>query len=114
MILKQYWDQLGSCSLYTFQPQTSSRTHKAHEKNRSIAISITSSKRPSARAQRACESPAAIVQSRRLAANDALAYLALLLLSVLVLRSFLFSDALAPLLRPAVLDAPLSLALPVP
>ena len=72
------------------------------------------SNRPSARAQRACESPAAIVQSRRLAANDALASLALLLLSVLVLRSFLFSDALAYLLPPAVLDALLSLALPVP
>ena len=72
------------------------------------------SNRPSARAQRACESPAAIVQSRRLAANDALASLALLLLSVLVLRSFLFSDALAPLLPHAVLDALWSLALPVP
>ena len=63
------------------------------------------SNRPSARAQRACESPAAIVQSRRLAANAALASLALLLLSVLVLRSFLFSDALASLLPPAVFDA---------
>ena len=63
------------------------------------------SNRPSARAQRACESPAAIVQSRRLAANDALASLALPLLSVLVLRPFLSSDALAPLVSPAVLDA---------
>ena len=65
-------------------------------------------------AQRACESPAAIAQSRRLAAADALASLVLLLHSVLVLRSVHFSDALAPLLRPAVLDAPLFLALPVP
>ena len=64
-----------------------------------------SSNRPSARAQRACESPAAIVQSRRLAVNDALASLALPLLSVLVLRPFLSSDALAPLVSPAVLDA---------
>ena len=64
-----------------------------------------SSNRPSARAQRACESPAAIVQSRRLAANAALASLALLLLSVLVLRPFLFSGALAPLVSLAVLDA---------
>ena len=63
------------------------------------------SNRPSARAQRACESPAAIVQSCRLAANDALASLALLLLSVLVLRLFLFFVALAPLVPPAVLDA---------
>ena len=63
------------------------------------------SNRPSARAQRACDSPAAIVQSRRLAANDALASLALLLLSVLVLLLFLFSAALAPLAPPAVLDA---------
>ncbi len=47
---------------------------------------------------------AAIVHSRRLAANAALASLALLLLSVLVLRSFLFSDAFACLLPPAVLD----------
>ena len=72
------------------------------------------SNRPSARAQRACESPAAIVQSRRLAADDALPALALLHISVLVLRPFLFSDALAPLLPHAVLDALWSLALPVP
>ena len=72
------------------------------------------SNRLSARAQRACESPAAIVKSRRLAANDALASLAVLLLSVLVLRSFFFSGALAPLLPYAVLHALSFLALPVP
>ena len=38
---------VGELFLCTFQLQTSSRTHKAHDKNRSIAISITSSKRPS-------------------------------------------------------------------
>ena len=72
------------------------------------------SNRLSARAQRACESPAAIVKYRRLAANDALASLAVLLLSVLVLRSFFFSNALAPLLPYAVLHALSFLALPVP
>jgi len=58
-----------------------------------------------ARAQHACESPAAIVNSRRLAATVALASLAFLVLSVLLLWSFLFPDALASLLPPAVLDA---------
>ena len=77
MILEQVWGQLGSCSLYTFQPHTSSRTHKAQEKNKSIAISITSSKRPSARTQRACECPGAHAKSCWVVAIHVLASLAL-------------------------------------
>ena len=71
-------------------------------------------KRPSARAERASESPPAIVQARRLATRDALASLAVLLLSMPLLLFFLFSAALPALASLAVLDALSPLALPVP
>ena len=77
MNVEQFAGPVGELLLYTFQPQTSSRTHKAHDKNRSIAISITSSKRPSARAQRACECPGAHAKSCWVVAIYALASLAL-------------------------------------
>ena len=72
------------------------------------------SNRPSARAERASESPPAIVQARRLATRDALASLAVLLLSMPLLLFFLFSAALPALASLAVLDALSPLALPVP
>ena len=57
--------------------------------------------------------PPAIVQARRLATRDALASLAVLLLSMPLLLLFLFSAALPALASLAVLEALSPLALPV-
>ena len=77
MILEQFGAQLGSCFCILFSLKQAAEHIKRTRKNRSIAISITSSKRPSARAQRACECPGAHAKSCWVVAIYALASLAL-------------------------------------